>query len=156
MLKLDSSTGAIYVFVRDAAGMWTQQAFIKASHPGKEDWFGSRLALSGDGNTIAASAQLENGNSKGINGNEMDQSAEEIPAPCTCSPAPAPPEAGSLREGTNTDSLRRIRQRPGVESRWKNRSDRRARRSQPPPKAVNGNQNDNSAMGSAPVYIFTR
>ena len=30
---------------------WAQQAFIKASNTGKEDWFGSRLQISGDGNT---------------------------------------------------------------------------------------------------------
>ena len=30
---------------------WTQQAFLKSSNPGKEDWFGVRIAISGDGNT---------------------------------------------------------------------------------------------------------
>ena len=74
--KTDTSTGAAYVFFRKD-GKWSEQAFIKASHPGKEDWFASRLNLSGDGNTLAVSAQLENGNSKGINGNELDVSAED-------------------------------------------------------------------------------
>ena len=64
------------MFVRNG-GNWTQQAFIKASHPGKEDWFGSRLGLSGDGNTLGVGAQLENGNSKGINGNETNLTAED-------------------------------------------------------------------------------
>src|SRR5713101_2117034 len=75
-VKLDSSTGAVYVFVR-SGGTWTQQAFIKSSHPGKEDWFGSRLNLSGDGDTLAVGAQLENGGSKGINGKQDDLSAED-------------------------------------------------------------------------------
>src|SRR6202023_4169118 len=74
--KTDSSTGAAYVFVRNG-GTWTEQAFIKSSHPNKEDWFGSRLNISGDGNTLAVGAQLENGGSKGINGNQADLSAED-------------------------------------------------------------------------------
>src|SRR3984893_1912255 len=74
--KTDTSTGAVYVFVRNA-GTWTEQAFIKSSHPNKEDWFESRLNLSGDGNTLAVGAQLENGVSKGINGNQADLSAED-------------------------------------------------------------------------------
>src|SRR5215475_10107300 len=49
----DNSSGAVYVFVRNGT-TWTQQAFIKSSNPDKEDWFGSRLTLSGDGNTLAA------------------------------------------------------------------------------------------------------
>ncbi len=74
--KTDTSTGAVYVFVRDGS-TWTQQAFIKSSHPNKEDWFGSRLTLSGDGNTIAVGAQLENGGSKGVNGDQANLSAED-------------------------------------------------------------------------------
>lgn len=56
----DTSAGAAYVFTRSASA-WSQQAFIKASNTGKEDWFGVRLALSGDGNTVAVSAPNEDG-----------------------------------------------------------------------------------------------
>jgi photosystem II stability/assembly factor-like uncharacterized protein len=35
------------------------------------------LNVSGDGNTIAVGAQLENGGSKGINGDQADLSAED-------------------------------------------------------------------------------
>ena len=38
--------------MRDGAGAWSQQAYIKASNTGTSDQFGSRLALSGDGNTL--------------------------------------------------------------------------------------------------------
>src|SRR5439155_14547453 len=47
----NTSAGAAYVFVRNGSA-WSQQAYIKASNVGKEDWFGSRLAMSGGGNTI--------------------------------------------------------------------------------------------------------
>ena len=54
----NTSAGAAYVFVRNGT-TWTQQAFLKASNPGKEDWFGVRIAISGDGNTVAVSAPNE-------------------------------------------------------------------------------------------------
>jgi len=72
----DNSNGSVYVFVRTGT-TWTQQAFLKSSNPGKEDWFGSRLTLAGDGSTLVVGAQVENGGSKGINGNQKDQSAED-------------------------------------------------------------------------------
>jgi len=75
----DTSAGAAYVFVR-AGNTWTQQAFIKATNTGKEDWFGVRLALSGDGNTLAVSAPNEDGGSKGINGKQDDKSAPQAGA----------------------------------------------------------------------------
>jgi len=75
----DTSAGAAYVFVR-TGGSWTQQAFIKASNSGKEDWFGVRVALSGDGNTLAATAPNEDSAAKGIGGNPKDDSADEAGA----------------------------------------------------------------------------
>src|SRR5207237_3056960 len=75
----DNSSGAVYVFVRNG-NTWTQQAFIKSSNPDKEDWFGARLMISGDGNTLAVGAQVEDGGSKGINGDQKNQSAEDTGA----------------------------------------------------------------------------
>src|SRR5689334_7043154 len=78
-MKADTSVGAAVVFVRQGT-QWAQQAFIKASNPGKEDWFGSRLQISGDGNTIVATAQLEDSAAQGINGKQDDDSAQEAGA----------------------------------------------------------------------------
>jgi hypothetical protein len=75
----DASAGAVYIFVRDG-GTWSQQAFIKASNPGKEDWFGVRLALSGDGNTLAVGAPNESGGGIGINSKQNDDSAPQAGA----------------------------------------------------------------------------
>jgi len=74
----DQSSGAAYVFAH-VNGAWVQQAFLKASNPGKEDSFGARLTISGDGATLAIGAQLENGSSKGINGPD-DDAAEDAGA----------------------------------------------------------------------------
>jgi hypothetical protein len=72
----DISTGAAYVFVR-SGGTWTQQAFLKPSNTGANDWFGSRAALSGDGNTALLNSSLEDSSGKGINGKQDDDAAPE-------------------------------------------------------------------------------
>lgn len=76
--------GAVYVFTR-AGGRWTQQAYIKASNTGEAgegdafgdgDQFGFSLSISDDGNTMAVSANAEDSNATGINGNQADNSAQ--------------------------------------------------------------------------------
>jgi hypothetical protein len=70
------NSGAVYVFVRDGAGAWSQQVYVKASNTGEGDWFGTSVALSGDGNTLAVGAYWEDSNATGIGGNEADDSAD--------------------------------------------------------------------------------
>lgn len=53
-----TSSGAVYVFTR-SGGAWTQQAYLKASNTGVEDFFGHAVALSADGNTLAVGASGE-------------------------------------------------------------------------------------------------
>ena len=73
------STGAVAVFVRTGT-RWSQQAYVKASNTGVEDWFGARLSLSGDGNTLAVGAGNEDSASRGVNGRQDDESATEAGA----------------------------------------------------------------------------
>ena len=73
------TTGAVYVFVEED-GTWSQQAYIKASNTGSGDVFGSRLAVSGDGNVLAVGAQLEDSGSQGIDGFQDDDTALEAGA----------------------------------------------------------------------------
>ncbi len=68
-----AGAGAVYVFVRDAAGAWSQQAYVKASNPGTEDHFGYALALSGD--TLAVGAFGEDSAATGIDGDSADDNA---------------------------------------------------------------------------------
>jgi hypothetical protein len=64
-------SGAVYVFTR-TAGVWGQQAYLKASNTGAGDRFGQSVALSGD--TLAVGAYLERSNAIGVNGNQADNS----------------------------------------------------------------------------------
>ena len=62
--------GAVYVFTRDAAGVWSQQAYIKASNADAGDWFGRTIALSGD--TLVVGAHRETSAATGIDGDQSD------------------------------------------------------------------------------------
>jgi hypothetical protein len=50
-------------------------AYLKASNGKKDDQFGSTVAISGDGHTMAVSSTAEDSAAKGINGNQADHSA---------------------------------------------------------------------------------
>lgn len=67
-----AQSGAVYVFTRSGS-TWSQQAYLKASNTNSGDYFGERLAISGD--TAVVSAPYEASNATGINGNESDNSA---------------------------------------------------------------------------------
>lgn len=72
--QTDSSlaeAGAVYVFVRNA-GIWTQEAYIKASNTEFGDRFGQSVSLSDD--TLAVGAIGENSASTGVNGDQTDNS----------------------------------------------------------------------------------
>ena len=67
------------IFVRQGT-TWSQQALLKASNTGIEDWFGVKLALSGDGNALVVTASNEDSAAQGINGKQDDDSAIEAGA----------------------------------------------------------------------------
>jgi hypothetical protein len=64
-------SGAAYVFTR-SAGAWSQQAYLKASNTGEGDYFGWSTSV--DGNSIVVGAIHEESSSKGVNGNQDDNS----------------------------------------------------------------------------------
>lgn len=81
--------GAAYIFTR-SGDSWSQQAYIKASNTGRPasaddpladgDQFGSSLALSGDGNTLAVGAITEDSAATGINGDAASDAAQSAGA----------------------------------------------------------------------------
>ena len=62
-----TDAGAAYVF-RLSGSDWTQEAYIKASNTGDRDRFGEVVSLSGNGNTLAVGARLEDSTATGVNG----------------------------------------------------------------------------------------
>jgi len=65
------NAGAAYVFVR-SAGVWTQQAYLKASNTNAGDTFGS-IAVSGD--IVVVGARFEASNATGVNGDQANNAA---------------------------------------------------------------------------------
>ncbi|MCP9450715.1 MAG: FG-GAP repeat protein, partial [Nitrospira sp.] len=72
--NLAPDSGAVYLFTR-SGGPWTQQAYVKASNTETGDWFGTALAFSADGSTLAIGALQEDSRALGINGDPTDNGA---------------------------------------------------------------------------------
>ena len=75
----DAGAGAVYVFTTDGT-TWSQQAYVKASNTTAGAAFGSAVALTTDGNVLAASAISDSSQSNTINGDESDTSDENAGA----------------------------------------------------------------------------
>ena len=147
----DISVGAAYVFIRSGT-KWFQQASFKASNSGIEDWFGVRLALSGDGNTLAVSAPNEDGGAKGINGRQDDNSAGEAGALYLFTRAGATWTFQSYVKGSNTEAFDEFSS--GVALSRNGALAVGARSEDGGARGANGNGNDNSVTGSGAVYLF--
>ncbi len=79
-----NNSGAVYVFVRDSNGNWSQQAILQADNAGDSDNFGWSVAVSGDTvvvgalNEASSATGVVNGSSSGSAGS--DDSATEAGA----------------------------------------------------------------------------
>ena len=164
------NSGAVYIFIRTGTD-WRQQAYIKASNADASDHFGFSVALSGD--TLVVGAPFESSNSTGVN-------------PSTTITGGADPQGDNSFSGTDSgavyiftrsgttwnhrayikasnaggginDSGRFLGDQfgyslalsgdtlvVGAPFEWSNA------------KNVNGDQKDNSMLGSGAVYLFTR
>jgi hypothetical protein len=150
----DVSTGAVAVFARNGT-TWIQQAYLKSSNTGVEDWFGIRLALSGDSNTLAVSAANEDSAAQGINGRQDDDSAGEAGAVYFFTRIGTTWAQQAYVKSSNNEafdefgnslSLSRDGRTLVVGARGEDSSAR----------GVNGNQADSSVDESGAAYVFTR
>jgi FG-GAP repeat len=152
--KDDTSAGAAYVFVRNGTS-WTQQAFLKASNTGDHDWFGVRLAISGDGNTVAVAAPNEDSAAKGINGNQDDNSAAEAGAVYYFTRSATTWTQQAYVKASNADAGDEFGSSVAL-----SRDGRMllvgARGEDSGAKGVNGNQADNSVRDAGAAYLFSR
>jgi tartrate dehydratase beta subunit/fumarate hydratase class I family protein len=151
--KDDTSVGAAVVFVRQGT-QWAQQAFIKASNTGKEDWFGSRLQISGDGNTLAIAAQLEDSAAQGINGKQDDDSAQEAGAVYFFTRSGTSWAQKAYVKSSNDEAFDEFGSSVAL-SRDGRTLAVGARGEDSGAKGIDGNQADNSMKEAGAVYVFT-
>lgn len=65
--------GAAYVFTR-AAGLWSHAAYLKAPNTRPDGYFGSRVAVSADGTSLAVGGLGDPSSASGVQGNQADTS----------------------------------------------------------------------------------
>lgn len=66
-----AGSGAAYVFKRHGT-TWMLQDYLKAAKPGVDDGFGTAVAISADGNTVAVGALGEDSRATGVDGDPLD------------------------------------------------------------------------------------
>jgi hypothetical protein len=148
----DLSMGAAYVFARTGT-TWSQQAFLKASNTGVNDWFGARVALSGDGTVAAVGAPFEDAAGTGTAARPDDNSATEAGAVYLFAKSGGTWRQQAYIKGSNTQAFDQFGSavaldRTGgllVASAWGEDSAARA---------PNGNQNDDSAAEAGAAYVM--
>ena len=160
--------GAAYVFVRSGT-TWTEQAFIKANNARPYSSFGVRLALSGDGNTLAVAAPLDDGGEQGVRPPTVQQFlqpvtlnpwrehknlAEESGATYFFTRAGTTWTAGAYVKGSNTEKGDEFGSSLALSGNGRTMVVG-AHQEDGASKGVNGNQADNSGDDSGAVYVFT-
>ena len=147
-------SGAAYIFVRTGNG-WSQQAYIKAANAEMSDRFGYALALSGDGNTLAVSALLEDSRARGVNGDQADNQAETSGAVYVFVRSGPAWSQQAYVKASNADA--------GDQFGWSLALSHDGRTLAVGAQAeasvatgINGNQGDNSAANAGAAYVFAR
>ena len=141
--------GAVYVFTR-TAGVWTQQAYLKASN--RAVLFGYTVALAGD-DTLAVGAPWEGSNATGVNGNDADNSAPLAGAVYVFTRTAGVWTQQAYLKASNTDAGDRFGQGLAIDG---DTLVAGARFEASAASGVNGDQSDNSAPIAGAVYVFTR
>ena len=144
------NAGAVYVFTR-TAGLWTQQAYLKASNTNAVDGFGYSVALSGD--TLVVGAPWESSNATGVNGNQSDNSALYAGAVYVFTRTAGVWTQQAYLKASNTDAGDRFGQGLAIDG---DTLVAGARFEASAASGVNGDQSDNSAPIAGAVYVFTR
>jgi hypothetical protein len=81
--ELDNSvidSGAAYVFTRDSGGIWSQQAYIKASTMDENDHLGWNVSVAGDASKFAISVHHEDSAATSVDGDQSDNNADDAGA----------------------------------------------------------------------------
>jgi hypothetical protein len=142
--------GATYVFVRNAAGNWAQQAYIKASNTDAGGGFG-RVALEDD--LLVVGAPGENSNATGIGGDQDDDSFADAGAVYLFVRAGSTWSQTAYVKASNTDSGDNFG--TGV-ALWGSILAVGAPGEQSDAIGIGGNQLDNSLAAAGATYVFEK
>ena len=153
-MGINLSTGAVYLFTSDANG-WSEQAYIKASNTGANDTFGARLALSGDGGTLAVGAQLEDSAGQGIDAVQDDDSAQEAGAVYLFTREGSSWTQSAYVKGSNTEAFDEFGSSLALNGDGTLMAVG-ARGEDSGATGIDAEQDDNSAFESGAVYVFSR
>ena len=153
-MEINLSTGAVYLYTRDDAG-WSEQAYIKASNTGPNDTFGARLALSGDGGTLAVGAQLEDSAGQGVDAIQDDDSAQEAGAVYLFTREGSSWMQSAYVKGSNTEAFDEFGSSIALNGDGSLMAIG-ARGEDSGATGLNAGQDDNSAFESGAVYVFSR
>lgn len=143
--------GAAYVFVRDANGNWTQQAYLKASNTGANDQFGCAASISGD--TIVIGAEAEDSNTTGVNGLQTNNSAAQAGAAYVFVRTSGVWTQQAYLKASNTAGGDHFGASVAISS---DTIVVGATGEDSAATTVNGNQADNTANGAGAAYVFVR
>ncbi|MGH8251393.1 MAG: FG-GAP repeat protein [Steroidobacteraceae bacterium] len=151
-----SNAGAVYVFRRNAAEVWAQSAYVKATNTEAGDIFGSSLALDDDGDTLAVGATGEDSAAVGIDGNASDNSATDSGAVYVYASGDAgedwqPQSYGKAPNSENSDFFHTV-----ALSADGNTLAVGASREDSAAIGVDGAQDDNSAIEAGAAYVYGR
>jgi len=149
-----ASAGAAYVFTRIGT-TWSQQAYIKASNTGANDWFGAKLSLSSDGSILAVGAAGEDSAATGINGDQTDNSRQNTGAVYVFTRAGTTWSQLAYLKASNTNPFDRFGFGLNLNSDG-NTLAVGALGEDSNATGINGDQTDNSSTNSGATYIFTR
>jgi len=147
-----TDAGAAYVFTR-AGGVWSQQAYVKASNTNGLDWFGTAVALSADGSTLAVGAYRESSNATGIGGDQTDNSAPRAGAAYVFTRAGATWSQRTYVKASNTDADDQLGRALALSGDGSTLAVGALFESSNAT-GIGGDQTNNSAGGSGAVYVY--
>ncbi len=144
------SSGAVYVFTRNG-GVWTQQAYLKASNTGTNDLFGSALSMSGD--TLVVGAFGEDSSATGVDGIQTNNSASNSGAVYVFTRNGGAWTQQAYLKASNTGAADFFGSALALDG---DTLAVGATDEDSSAIGVNGDQTNNSASNSGAVYVFTR
>jgi hypothetical protein len=139
-----SVAGAVYVFTR-SDGIWSQEAYLKASNAEMDDFFGTSVAISGDTLVVGAI-----GEDSSASGGEEDNSAENAGAAYVFSRSDGVWSQEAYLKASNAEEADRFGWSVSISG------DTLVVGARYEDSSASGGEGDNSAGAAGAAYVFSR